>query len=84
MENLQELVQGRKLNTYQRGLAIQEFDKIKEVVSKWYDLREKVGTCYGEYDDDGNELKTEYENEFGSEPDLCTIGEIAAHALGFL
>lgn len=56
----------------------------EEKAEKWDSLYEKISKCYGDYDDDGKELPSEYEVENGSPADLVTIGEMAAVAFGFL
>jgi hypothetical protein len=55
-----------------------------EKAEKWDKLAQKIDSCYGEFDENGEEGESDYENEFGSEPDLCTIGEYAASAFGYL
>lgn len=61
-----------------------QIEEIAEKAAKWDALGEKIAKCYADYDNNGNELLTEYEEEFGSEPDLITIGEMAASAYGWL
>lgn len=51
----------------------------KAKAEKWDALGEKIAKCYPDYDDDGEELETEE-----PDADLCTIGEHAAHAYGWL
>lgn len=61
-------------------------EQIEEMVKKakkWDALGEKIAKCYGDYDDEGNELPSDYEKEFGSKPDLGTIGEMVASAYGW-
>ncbi len=53
-----------------------ELEIIKEKAKKWDELEKQISACY--VDDEGNELS---DDEGG---DLCTIGEIAAMAFGFL
>jgi len=62
----------------------EQIEEMANKTKKWDALGEKIAKCYGDYDDEGNELPSEYEEEFGSEPDLCTIGEMAASAYGWL
>lgn len=61
-----------------------QIEQWKAKAEKWDALGEKIAKCYNDYDDDGGELPSDYENEFGSEPDLGTIGEYAASAFGWL
>ena len=60
-------------------LALNAEKSAFEKADKWDKLGEKIAKCYPDYDDDGNELETEE-----PEADLCTIGEFAATAFGWL
>lgn len=65
-------------------VSIEELELLKEKAEKWDKLGEKIDKCYGDYNENNVEMKSEYEEENGSEPDLGTIGEIAASAYGYL
>jgi hypothetical protein len=60
--------------------SIAQAKNVEKIVDKWNDLDNKIGECYGEVDDELNEL---CEDEEGL-CDLCSIGEIAAIAFGYL
>ena len=51
---------------------------IEEKAQKWDELEKKIAACY--VDEEGEELSEEDLEGI----DLCTIGEIAAVAFGFL
>ncbi len=56
-----------------------ELDRLKAKAAKWDKLSEKISKCYcdsdGEYSEDNPEIEG---------ADLCTIGEMAASAFGWL
>lgn len=51
----------------------------KEKAAKWDDLSDQIAACYGKEDEDGD-----WEENDDPNTDLCTIGEIAATAFGWL
>jgi hypothetical protein len=57
----------------------EQIQEWKTKAEKWDDLEDKIAKCYcnadGEYDEDNPEIE---------DADLCTIGEIAATACGWL
>lgn len=53
----------------------EEIEIWKSKAEKWDELSNNISKCYGDYDDNGKELMTQYEKETGVEPDLITIGE---------
>lgn len=65
-------------------LHTKDFLQLRSKAEKWDNLGAKIDKCYGDYDENNEEMKSEYEEEHGSEPDLSTIGEIAASAYGYL
>lgn len=54
-----------------------ELMALKVKADNWDKLGEKIETCYAEEGDEDF-------GEFGDEPDLATIGELAATAYGWL
>lgn len=69
---------------------IKEYNRLKEIdipeskesikAKKWDDLDTKISKCYPEcFDEDDDSNEECYENA-----DLCTIGELAAQAFGYL
>lgn len=52
----------------------------REKAEKWNKLDERIASCYGYYDEDGEWVP--YEDHEG--PDLGDIGELAARAFGYL
>ena len=57
-----------------------EIETWKEKAHKWDELYKKIEVCYGKWNEDGE--WEEYEGDEGG--DLCTIGEFAASAFGFI
>lgn len=62
----------------------ENFESLKAKAEKWDLLGDAIATCYPDFDEEDNELSTEFEEKFGVEPNLCTIGEIAASHFGYL
>ena len=62
----------------------EQIEKMAIKAKKWDALGERISKCYGDLDEQGNETLSDYEKEIGVEPDLFTIGEMAASAYGFL
>lgn len=62
----------------------ENFESLKAKAEQWDSLSDAIATCYPEYDENDEELSTEFEDIFGVEPNLCTIGEIAASHFGYL
>lgn len=59
-------------------------EQYKKKADKWDALEKEIEACYPDYTEDGEEEMTDYEQAYGSSPDLSTIGEIAAKAFKFL
>ena len=59
-------------------------EQYKKKADKWDALEKEIKACYPDYTEDGEEEMTDYEQSYGSAPDLLTIGEIAAKAFKFL
>ena len=51
----------------------------KEKARRWDELENQIAHCYGSLDETGEWIEKDDENI-----DLGTIGEIAAHAFGYL
>lgn len=62
----------------------EQIEEWKSKSEKWDTLKAKIATCYEDYDDEGNVIMSKYEEKYGSQPDLGTIGEMAASAYNFL
>lgn len=73
-----------KINTTAEAI-IGEFDNIYGEISDkardWDDLYDEISKCYKE---DGDETPTLKLHDEEGDTDLCTIGELAATAMGFL
>jgi len=61
----------------------EQIEEWKKKADKWDELDDQIAKCYcnkdGEYVDEDSDDKAEIEDA-----DLCTIGEIAASAFGWL
>lgn len=57
----------------------QQIKEWEQKAQKWDSLEEKIAACYGKETEDG-----EWEENKDDGTDLCTIGEIAATAFGWL
>lgn len=64
------------------GYLKNKLQELIDIEKKWNDLDDKIGRCYPdtlEVDEDDLTDEDDYEDA-----DLCTIGEIAASAFGYL
>lgn len=57
----------------------EQIEEFKRKADKWDALDEQIAACYGTENENG-----EYEENEDEDIDLCTIGEFAAYAFGFI
>lgn len=62
------------------GHTDEQIAQWREKAEKWDKLDERIASCYGDYDEDGEWVP--HEDHKG--PDLGDIGEIAASTFGYL
>jgi hypothetical protein len=76
-ENNMECFTNQQMNVI--GKTMRDYaEQFSKKAEKWDKLSEKIAKCY--VDENGDELSEEDSEDI----DLCTIGEIAARAFGWL
>lgn len=61
----------------------EQIETMANKAAKWDALTDKVAECYEDWDAEGNEIPSKFEQQHGRTPDLGDVGLIAAGALGF-